>query len=59
MIGNLVFRHTANKFLQSRALPSSLRIFASTVKAPPRAPINSQGLGISDITDIPRSINYR
>ena len=58
MIGKLIFRQTSS-FLLSKALPFSLRIFASTVKAPPRAPINSQGLGITDITEIPRSINYR
>ena len=59
MIGKLILRQT-NSFIKSKVFPSSLRIFASTtVKPPPRAPINSQGLGITDIADIPRSINYR
>ena len=52
-------RHT-NSFLKSKKIIlSSLRIFASTTAAPPRSPINSQGLGLTDIADIPRSINYR
>lgn len=58
MIGKLILRQT-NSFVKSKVFSSSLRIFASTAKAPPRAPINSQGLGITDIVDIPRSINYR